>query len=64
MPMKIEINHPENISPTPRNLSNPLNKLNTTEMIPTRPEKNPTLPKASPPLQKKFKPLPEKSHSP
>ena len=41
MPMKIEINHPENISLTPRNLSNPLNKLNTTEMIPTRPEKNP-----------------------
>ena len=41
MPMKIEINHPENISPTPRNLSNPLNKLNTTEIIPTRPEKNP-----------------------
>ena len=29
--MKIEINRPENISPPPRNLSNPLNKLNTTE---------------------------------
>ena len=41
MHMKIEINHPENISPTPRYLSNPLNKLNTTEMIPTRPEKIP-----------------------
>ena len=28
--MKIEINHPENVSPPlPRNLSNPLNKLNT-----------------------------------
>ena len=66
MHMKIEINHPENISPTPRNLSNPLNKLNTTEMIPTRPEKSQTLPKASPPLQKNLNPsrknlnLPEK----
>ena len=40
--MKIEINHPENISPPPKkNLSNPLNKLNTTEIIPTPPEKNP-----------------------
>ena len=38
--MKIEINLPENISPPPRNLSNPLNKLNTTEIIPTPPEKN------------------------
>ena len=40
MHMKIEINHPENIPP-PRNLSNPLNKLNTTEIIPTPPEKIP-----------------------
>ena len=49
----MEINHPENISPPPpRNLSNPLNKLNTTEIIPTPPEKFQTLPKASPPLQK------------
>ena len=40
MHMKIEINYPENISP-PRNLSNPLNKLNTTEIIPTLPEKVP-----------------------
>ena len=40
--MKIEINHPENISPPPpRNHSNPLNKLNTTEIIPTPPEKIP-----------------------
>ena len=40
--MKIEINHPENTPPhTHRNLSNPLNKLNTTEIIPTPPEKNP-----------------------
>ena len=37
--MKIEINLPENISPPPRNLPNPLNKLNTTEIIPTPPEK-------------------------
>ena len=63
MHMKIEINHPENISPTPRNLSNPLNKLNTTEMIP---KKFQTLPKASPHLQKNLNPsrknlnLPEK----
>ena len=64
MHMKIEINHPENISPTPRNLSNPLNKLNTTEMIPTRPEKilNTSESISTPP--KKFKPLPEKSQSP
>ena len=40
MHMKIEINHPENISP-PRNLSIPLNKLNTSEIIPTPPEKIP-----------------------
>ena len=52
MHMKIEINHPENISPTPRNLSDPLNKLNITEMILTRPEKIPTLPKASSLLKK------------
>ena len=41
MHMKIEINHPENTPPPPRNLSNPLNKLNTTEIIPTPPEKIP-----------------------
>ena len=65
--MKIEINHPENIFPTPRNLSNPLNKHNTTEMIPTRPEKIPnTSVLASSPLQKNLNPsrknlnLPEK----
>ena len=51
--MKIEINHLENISPPPRNLLNPLNKRNTTEMITTPPQKiSQTLPKASPPLQK------------
>ena len=40
MHVKIEINHPENISP-PRNLSNPLNKLNATEIIQTPPERVP-----------------------
>ena len=67
MHMKIEINHPENISPPPpRNLSNPLNKLNTTEMIPTPPKKSQTFPKTSPRLQKNLNPsrknlnLPEK----
>ena len=65
MHMKLEINHPENISPTPRNLSNPLNKLNTTEMIPTRPEKIPnTSESISMHPSKKFKPLPEKSQFP
>ena len=64
MPMKIDINHPKNISPTPRNLSNPLNKLNTTEMIPTRPEKNPKHFRKHLHPSKKIKPLPEKSHSP
>ena len=54
--VKIEINLPENISPPPRNLSNPLNKLNTTEIIPTPPKKSQTLPKASPPLQKNLNP--------
>ena len=51
----------------PRNLSNSLNKLNTTEIIPIGlPKKSQTLPKASPPLQKKLNPsrkylnLPEK----
>ena len=41
--MKIEIKHPENICPPPppRNLSNPLNKLNTTQIIPTPSEKIP-----------------------
>ena len=54
-------------SPPPRNLSNPLNKLNTTETIPIPiPKKSQTLPKASPLLQKKLNPsrknlnLPEK----
>ena len=60
MHMKIEFNHPENIFlPPPRNLSNPLNKLNTTEIIPTPPplhEKIPKLPKASPALQKNLNP--------
>ena len=65
--MKIKINRSENISPPPpRNLSNPQNKLKTTEMIPTPHEKSRTLPKASPPLQKNLNPswknlnLPEK----
>ena len=65
--MKIEINHPENISPPPpRNLSNPLNKLNTTEIIPTPPEKIPntsesisTTPKNLNPSRKNLN-LPEK----
>ena len=54
--MKIEINHPENIPPPPRNLANPLNKLNTTEIIPTPPKKSQTLPKASPRLKKNLNP--------
>ena len=57
--MKIEINYPKNISlppPPPRNLSNPLNKLNTTEIIPNPPEKSQTLPKASPSLKKILSP--------
>ena len=41
MHMKIEINHPENISPPPQKSFKPLNKLNTTEIIPTPPEKIP-----------------------
>ena len=70
MHMKIEISHPENISLPPRNLLNPLNKLNTTEIIPTPPENSQTLPKASPPLQKNLNPswknlnFPENSPSP
>ena len=62
--MKIEINHPENISPPPRNLSNTLNKRNTTEMITTPPEKisNTSESISTPP--KKLKPIPEKSQSP
>ena len=64
MHMKIEINHPENISPPSRNISNPLNKLNTTEMIPTPPEKIPKTSESISIPQKKFKPLPEKSQSP
>ena len=74
--MKIEINHPENIShPPPRNLSNPLNKLNTTEIIPTPPEKIPNISESisTPPknsititetisnTRTKSQPLPEKS---
>ena len=59
--MKIEINHPENISPPLRNLSNPLNKLNTTEIIPTPPEKIPNTSESISTPPKKFKPLPEKS---
>ena len=63
MHMKLEINHPENI-PLPRNLSNPLNKPNTTEMIPTSPEKIPNTSETISTPSKKFKPLPEKSQSP
>ena len=58
--MKIDINHSENISPPPRNLSNPLNKLNTTEIIPTLHEKIPSTSERISIPQKKFKPLPEK----
>ena len=55
--MKIEINHPENNSPPPpRNLSNPLNKLNTTEIIPTPPEKIPNTSESISTPPKKFKP--------
>ena len=54
------MNHPENISLTPRNLSNPLNKLNTTEMIPTRLDKIPNTSERISTPPKKFKPLPEK----
>ena len=65
--MKIEINHPENIPPPPRNLSNSVNKRNTTEMITlTPPEKIPntsksiyTPPKNLNPSQKNLN-LPEK----
>ena len=58
--MKIEINDPENISPPPpRNLSNPLNKLNATEIIPNPPEKIPNTSESISTPPKKFKPLPE-----
>ena len=57
--VKIEINLPENISPPPRNLSNPLNKLNTTEIIPTPPEKISNTSESISTPRKKFKPLPE-----
>ena len=40
MHMKIEINHPEN-TPPPQKSFKSLNKLNTTEIIPTPPEKIP-----------------------
>ena len=58
--MKIEINHPENISPPPRNLSNPHG------IIPTPPEKIPNTSESisTPPKKNKFKPLPEKSQPP
>ena len=67
--MKIEINHPENIPP-PRNFSNPLNKLNTTEIIPTLPEKIPNTFESISTPQKNFNPsrkninIPENSPSP
>ena len=62
MHMEIEINHLENISPPPhRNLSNPLSKLNTMEIIPTLPEKIPNTSESISTPPKKFKPLPEKS---
>ena len=64
MPMEIEINHPENIPPPPRNLSNPLNKRNTTEMITTPPEKIPNTSESISTPPKKFELLPEKSQSP
>ena len=60
MLMKIEISHPENISPPQKkNLSNPLNKLNTTEIIPTPPEKIPNTSESISTPSKKLKPLPE-----
>ena len=63
MHMKIEINHPENISPPPppRNLSNPMNKLNTAEIIPTPAEKIPNTSEGISTPPKKLKHLPEKS---
>ena len=45
----------------PRNLSIPLNKLNTSEIILTPPEKIPNTSESISIPQKKFKPLPEKS---
>ena len=50
------MNHPENISP-PRNLSNPLNKLNTTEIIPTPPEIIPNTSESISTPPKKLKPF-------
>ena len=64
MHMKIEINHPENTPPPSRNLSNPLNKLNNTEMIPTPPEKIPNTSESISTPPKKFKPLPENLNLP
>ena len=66
MHMKIEINHPENISPPPRNLSDPLNKrnVNTTEMITTPPEKIPNTSESISTPPKKFKSLPENLNLP
>ena len=66
-----EIYHPKNICPhPPRNLSNPLNKLNTTDIIPTPPEKIPNTYESISTPPKKFKPsrknlnLPENSPFP
>ena len=61
--MKIEINHPGNISlPPPPKFSNPLHKLNTTEIIPIPPEKIAnTSESISMQPSKKFKPLPKNS---
>ena len=64
--MKIEINHPENISPPPRNLSNPQHH----GIISTPPEKIANTSESIATPSKKFKPsrknlnLPEKLPSP
>ena len=66
MHMKIEINHPENISipPPKKNLLNPLNKLNTSEIIPAPLEKITNTSESISTPSKKFKPLQEKSQLP
>ena len=62
--MKTEISHPENIPPPPRYLLNPLNKPNTTEIIPTPPKKIPNTCESISTPPKRFKPLLEKSQLP
>ena len=62
--MKIEMNHPENISPPPHKSFKSPEQTQHHGIIPTPPEKIPNTSESISTPPKKFKPLPKKSQPP